>query len=97
MAVEYKSTEEIFTEIHGFASELFKLQLQKKSIDQEIKDMKNNWKEQGVAVSKVTKVLNQLKARAKMSEADKLEEDIIFEKLESDEDIQDYLAQINQK
>jgi hypothetical protein len=95
MAVEYKSTEEIFTEIKTYASEIFALQMQKKAIDIEIKEAKQTWKENGVAVSKVSKVLGQLKARAKMSEADKLEEDIIFEKLEADEDIQDSLAQLN--
>jgi len=95
MAVEYKSTEEVFTEIKDFALELFELQLKKKGIDEEIKELKTSWKEEGVAVGKVTKVINQLKARAKMSEADKLEEDIIFEKLEADDTIQNKIAMMN--
>jgi len=92
--MEIRTTDEVIEQINGFAYELLEKQLEKKRIDEEIKEMKQTWKEEGVSVSKVTKVLTRLKARAKLNEADKLEEDILEEKLEANTEIQDRLAML---
>ena len=94
--MEIKSSEDVLEQIVGFANEVLVLQLQKKALDEEIKSMKQDWKEAGVAVGKVTKVLNRIKARAKMNEADLMEEDILEEKLETNDEIQDKIAQLNE-
>ena len=93
--MEIKTTEETMKDIKDFARNLQRLQLQKKVIDDEIKDMKQTWKENGVAVGKVTKVLNRIKALQKQTEADKFEEALLEEQLSQDVDIQDQIAQLN--
>lgn len=94
--MEIRSSEEVLENIMSCANELLAIQLQKKGLDEDIKALKQTWKEEGVAVGKVTKVLGKLKARAKMTESDKLEEDIIEEKLAGNEDIQDSIAMLNE-
>ena len=94
--MEIRSSEEVLENIMSCANELLAIQLQKKGLDEDIKALKQTWKEEGVAVGKVTKVLSKLKARAKMTESDKLEEDIIEEKLAGNEDIQDSIAMLNE-
>jgi uncharacterized protein (UPF0335 family) len=93
--MEIKSTDDVFEQIFEYADTLHRLQIAKKEIDIEIKNLKQHWKENGVAVGKVAKVLNKIKARAKLSEADRLEEDILYEKLESNEKIQDNISVLN--
>ena len=93
--MEIRTTEETVKDIIDFAKDLQRLQLKKKLIDDEIKDTKQVWKENGVAVGKVTKVLNRIKALDKMSEADKFEEELLEEKLSANETVQDNTAQLN--
>ena len=91
------TTEEAIENIVGYAQRILNLQLQKKAIDKDIKAVKDEFKEEGVAVGKVTKVLTKLKAKAKMSEADKFEEDLIEDALEKNEDVQNSIAELNTK
>lgn len=93
--MEIRTQDEAVENIINFAKDLQRLQMQKKQIDDEIKDMKQTWKEEGVAVGKVAKVLNKLKAMAKQSEADRFEEEIIEEKLAANEAIQNNIAVLN--
>lgn len=93
--MEILNQEEAVQKITDYAIELHELQLQKKAIDDEIKEMKQSWKEEGVNVSKVTKVLNKIKAMAKMTEADIFEEQLIEEKLAANETIQNNVAALN--
>jgi len=82
-----RDQDEVLKNIKSFASAYQKLLLEKKAIDRDIKELKENYKEEGVPVGIVTKVLNKIKAKEKMSESDRLEEDIIFEKLDADTEI----------
>ncbi len=90
-----RSSEEVMAVIHDYAVEILDKQIQKKAIDTEISEIKQDAKEDGIAIGKVMKVLNKIKARAKMSEADKMEEDILEEKIEADETIQEKIALLN--
>ena len=89
-----RSQDEMMDSIKRFAGEYQALLLEKKAIDTAIKELKDNFKEDGVPVGVVTKVLNKIKAKVKMSESDRLEEDIIFEKLESDTAILQNIADL---
>jgi len=93
--MEIRSSEDAMENIIRYARAINDLQIAKKAIDDDIKQIKQDYKEEGVAVGKVTKVLNQIKARAKMNESDKLEEDILYEKLEADEGVQNDIAILN--
>lgn len=93
--MEIRTSEETTANVISFAKDLQRLQLQKKVIDDEIKDTKQTWKEEGVAVGTVVKVLNVLKAKQKQSEADKFEEALLEEKLAADDDIQNNISSLN--
>lgn len=93
--MEVRSSEEVMTIIKDYAKEILQKQLSKKAIDGEIAEIKQDAKEDGIAISKVMKALNEIKAYAKLSEADKTEGEIIRETLEADETVQDMIAQIN--
>jgi uncharacterized protein (UPF0335 family) len=92
--MEIRTTEEIKGKITDYAKALLDCQLRKKEIDQEIKDLKEEFKEEGIAVGKVTAVLNKIKAQMKKSETDRVEEDMIADILESNEDISNTMAMI---
>jgi len=87
-----RRSDEIMENSKAFAKELQGLMLQKKAIDEEIKELKDNYKEDGVAVGVVTKALNKIKAAQKQSEAESMEESIIMEGLEADDDIMSNIA-----
>jgi len=89
-----QNQDEMVEKIYGYASDLIKLQLDKKAIDEQIKELKADYKEEGIAVGVVTSVVSKLKARAKKNDADIVEEDIITEKLESNQNIQDQIQQL---
>ena len=93
--MEIISQEEAIEKIHNCANSLIELQLQKKAIDEEIKELKQSWKEDGVAVGKVMRCANNIKRRAKMTEADKFEEDMITDALESSEQFMSNIAILN--
>jgi uncharacterized protein (UPF0335 family) len=93
--MEIRTPEEAIENIMNYARALLELQQQKKNIDDDIKELKQNFKEEGVAVGKVTKVLNKIKSEMKQSESDKVEEEIIKEHLEREDFIQTSLAVLN--
>jgi uncharacterized protein (UPF0335 family) len=95
--MEIRSQDEVMENIKSYAIALIEKQLEKKQLDEDIKTIKDNFKEEGVPVSLVTKVMNKIKAKMKQSEADALEEDIIMEKLEADEVIQSNIAALIEK
>ncbi len=89
--MEIRSTEEVLKTSYEFADAILEKQLEIKSIQAEIKDIKDEYKEQGVAVNVITKALNKIKARMRMSDGDILEEEIILEKLEANDKVRDNL------
>lgn len=90
--MEIRSTEEAKTNIENFTKEYLKLLLHKKTIDEEIKDMKTSYKEDGVPTSTVCKVINRMKAAKKKSDSAQFEEDIILEWLEANKEIDESIS-----
>jgi len=89
--------EEVKTNIENFSKEYLKLLLHKKSIDVEIKDIRTNYKEDGVPVSAVIKVLNKIKTSKKKTDSEKQEEDVIFDWLENNKEIDDSICALMAK
>ncbi len=90
--MEIRTAEEAKQNIENFTKELLKLMIHKKQIDQEIKDIKDNYKEEGVPVSTVCKVINKIKTSKKKTDSERHEEDIIAEWLETNKDIDDSIS-----
>jgi uncharacterized protein (UPF0335 family) len=85
--MEIRTSEEARTNIEEFTKRFINLQLQKKAIDQDIKALKEEFKEEGVPVGIVSSVINKIKAQKKKSDSERFEEDTIKEWLESNADI----------
>lgn len=95
--MEMRTAEEARENIENFTKELLKLMIHKKTIDQEIKDIKANYKEDGVPVGTVCKVINKIKSTKKKTDSEKYEEDIIAEWLETNKDIDDSISTLMAK
>lgn len=95
--MEIRSTEEVMESSYEFALAIIEKQIQIKSIQEEIKEIKENYKEQGIAVSTVNRVINTLKTKAKKDDSELLEEQIILEKMEANQKIQEQIAILVQK
>ena len=93
--MEIRTAEEVTGLIESYAVDILDEQIKKKAIDKVIKDIKQDAKEDGIAIGRVMKVINNIKRRAKQSEADNLEEAILEEALENSTLIQDKVAQAN--
>lgn len=85
--MEIRTSEEARTNIEEFTKRFINLQMQKKAIDQDIKALKEEFKEEGVPVGIVASVINKIKAEKKKSDSERFEEDTIKEWLESNSDI----------
>jgi uncharacterized protein (UPF0335 family) len=85
--MEIRTSEEARTNIEEFTKRFLNLQMQKKALDQDIKALKDEFKEEGVPVGIVTSVINKIKAQKKKSDSEIFEEDTIKEWLESNADI----------
>jgi uncharacterized protein (UPF0335 family) len=85
---EIRSTEESKLKTVEFASKLIKLLIEKKQIDETIKELKTEYKEDGVPANIVTKCINLIKSKKKKSESELFELDIIQGWLESDKNIE---------
>ena len=92
--MEIRSTEEARRNIEEFARRFLNLQKQKKQIDEDIKTLKQEFKEEGVPVNIVVAVINKIKQRKKKSDLEILEEETIKEWLESNKDIDDEIGEL---
>lgn len=92
--MEIRSTEEARRNIENFARRFLNLQKQKKQIDEDIKALKQEFKEEGVPVNIVVAVINKIKQRKKKSDLEILEEETIKEWLESNKDIDDEIGEL---
>jgi hypothetical protein len=93
--MEIRSTEEVMGKVFEFAEDLIGLQLQKKAIDGEIKALKDDFKEEGIAVALVTKIVSKMKAEMKKTSGELLEEEILSEKMNANEKLKDMVASLN--
>jgi uncharacterized protein (UPF0335 family) len=85
--MEIRTTEEARANIEEFTKRFLNLQMQKKALDQDIKALKEEFKEEGVPVGIVASVINKIKAQKKKSDSEIFEEDTIKEWLETNADI----------
>jgi len=92
--MEIRSTEETKEQILEFVNTILGLQLQKKAIDAEIKEVKQDYKENGLAVGTISKVISQVKSSLKQSESDKAEEDILREYIETSDKSMNFLRDL---
>ncbi len=92
--MEIRSLEESRQNTENFTKEFLKLQTQKKMIDQEIKDVKDAYKEDGVPVGTVCKVINNIKSNKKKSQSEQTEQNIIEEWLENNKEIDDIITSL---
>lgn len=82
--MQIRSQEDISEKIKSFSEQLNKFNLAKKEIDREIKETKQHFKEEGVAISMVNKAIAEIKKELKESETDRVEIDFIKSKLYDD-------------
>ncbi len=95
--MEVRTEQEARENVENFTKEYLKLLLHKKTIDQDIKDIKDNYKEDGVPVNMVCKVINRIKAAKKKTDSEMHEEDIITDWLEQNKDIDDSICTLMAK
>ena len=80
-----------------FAKQILALEVEIKRIKDDIKEIKKEAKDEGVAVNKVIRVLNQLKRVMKTNQADLNEMEEISLVLENDVDIKTQIAELIRK
>lgn len=95
--MEIRTTEEARQNIEAFSKRFLDLLKQKKTIDQDIKSLKDEFKEEGVPVGIVTAVINQIKREKKKTDSERFEEDTIKEWLQSNADIDNDIGELMAK
>lgn len=95
--MEVRTSEETKENVKNFAKELVALLNAKKKIDEEIKELKNGYKEVGVPVNIVSKAISKVKSNKKKSEFEILEEEAIQEWIESDKDLDNDIGMLAAK
>lgn len=92
--MEIRTSEESKEHIENFSKRYINLLHQKKEIDEDIKALKEEFKEEGVPVGIVTKVINRIKADKKKTDSEKFEEETIKEWLEANAEVDDGLGSL---
>ena len=94
--MEIRSTEEARENVEDFAEKWLNLLLEKKSIDADIKALKQEAKENGVPVSVVGAAVARMKADMKKSPDEIFERDTISEWLETKATVKDKIGRLNE-
>lgn len=92
--MEIRTTEEARANIEEFTKRFLNLQKQKKALDQDIKALKDEFKEEGVPVGIVASVINKIKAEKKKSDSEIFEEDTIKEWLQTNPEIDSEIGEL---
>lgn len=92
--MEIRSTEAAKENIENYAKRYLNLLTEKKGIDEDIKALKSEFKEEGVPVGIVTSVINKIKAQKKKTDSEKFEEDTIQKWLEENHDIDNEIGSL---
>lgn len=95
--MEKRTSEEVREGVEDFTKEYLQLLKAKKTIDLEIKELKDGYKERGIAVGIVCKAINKLKTDLKKSDSEKFEQDTIQDWLESSDIIVSDISDLNAK
>lgn len=81
--MEIRSTEEVKEKVLEFVTRLLNLEEEKKKLADDVKALKQEYKEDGVAVGVVVSAINQIKADKKKNDAEKFELATIKEWIET--------------
>ena len=92
--MEIRTTEEARSNIENFAKRYINILKEKKALDEDIKALKEEFKEEGVPVGIVCSSLNKIKARKKKTDAQLFEESTIEEWLETNADIDNEIGDL---
>lgn len=92
--MEIKTQDQARKNIEEFSRRLLNLQQDKRKIDADIKELKEEFKEEGVPVGVVSSVLNKIKADKKKSDSERFEESTIKEWLEENTEIDDKIGEL---
>lgn len=95
--MEVRTSEQARDNIESFSKRYINLLQQKKTLDEDIKALKDEFKEEGVPVGIVTKVINKIKANKKKTDSEIFEEEKIQEWLEASETIDDEIGILTAK
>ena len=95
--MEIRTSEEVRTNIENFTRRWLELLNQKRVIEHDMKVLKDEFKEEGVPVGIVTKVINKIKTEKKKSDSELFEEDKIKEWLAANPEIDNSIGMLNSK
>ncbi len=90
--MELRSSDEIKTNVEKCAKRLITLLVEKKEIDAQIKDLKQEFKEEGVAVGMVTAAINFIKAKKKKTDSEIFEQEAVTGILENNIEINNQIG-----
>jgi len=85
--MEQRSSEEARTSVESYALEAIAILKKKKQLDDELKEIKQHYKEEGVPVQIVSKVISIVKSNKKKTASERFEVDTITEWLENNPNI----------
>jgi uncharacterized protein (UPF0335 family) len=95
--MEVRTSNEARTNIEDFSKRYLNLLLQKKTIDFDIKELKQEFNEEGVPTGKVASIINRIKADKKKSDSELFELEAMREWIESNSEIDDQIGQLGAK
>jgi len=81
--------------VEEYTRRLVRLMMNKKEIDNDIKALKQEFKEEGVPVSLVTRIVNKIKANKKKTDSELFEEDVINSWLTDNAEIDSSIGDLN--
>lgn len=92
--MEIRTSEEVRQNVEDFANAYLEKLMEKKALDKEIKDLKDEYKEMGVAVAVVAKAINSIKAEKKQSKSEQFELEQIKEWLDTNQNVDNLLGML---
>lgn len=95
--MEIRQSEEQRQNVENFTKRYIELLKQKKVIDQDIKALKDEFKEEGVPVGIVVKVFNEVKKMKKVSDSEIFEQEVIKDWIARNEEIDDGIGELLSK
>ena len=95
--MEVRTSNEARENIENFSIRYLNLLLEKKKVDFDIKELKQEFNEEGVPTGKVASIINRIKADKKKSDSELFELEAMREWIESNSEIDDAIGQLGAK
>jgi len=92
--MEVRTSDEIKSNIESFATRLLNLFIEKKELDISIKELKQEFKEEGVPINMVVSAINKIKADKKRTDAERFESETIKEWLLGNHEIDNKIGNL---